>query len=321
VKVQHGVYRLLMAGLLLMTALLSGCGVAAPSVLAVEDAAPSALRIYVPAPPSSVPVLLAAGQMENAEVTVFTDHAQAHTLFLRGDVDVLVTGLSVGVEFAAQGVPVQIVNSYVAGLTYLVTRDLQIAGISDLQGHEIVLPFAGSPIEQVTRYFVEASGLTWGEDVVPAYSPFPSSVEMLKAGKVQIVALPEPFVSQVAGLPSVEVALSYAETWNALANSSGGYPQVGVFVHQGWATEHGAQIEAFNRALAAAVTTTQQEPEVALAAARSAMQFPPEILAAALARTSFAPHVGTALEQEVRGYYETIGEPLDGTYDSFFYRP
>jgi NitT/TauT family transport system substrate-binding protein len=320
-KVQNGVFRLAMAGLMLLTALLSGCRVVAPGVLAKEDAMPATLRIYAPATPSSVPVLLAAEQMENAEVTIFTDHAQAHTLFLRGDVDVLVTGLSVGVEFVAQGVPVQIVNSYVAGLTYLVTRDLQIADIADLQGHEVVLPFEGSPIEQVTRYFVEASGLTWGEDVVPAYSPFPSSVEMLKAGKVQIVALPEPFVSQVAGLPSVEVALSYAETWNALANSSGGYPQVGVFVHAGWATEHGAEIEAFNRALEDAVTIAQQEPVVALAAAQSVMQFPPEILTAALARTSFAPHSGAALEQQVRGYYDAIGESLDGTYESFFYRP
>ena len=319
-KIRDRIYRVV-GGLLLLTTLLSGCGVAAPLALAQKDTAASTIRIYAPATPSSVPVLLAAEQMDEADVTIFTDHAQAHTLFLRGDVDMLVTGLSVGVEFFAQGVPVQVVNSYVAGLTYLVTHDQQVETIADLRGHQVVLPFEGSPIEQVTRYFVEASGLTWGEDVVPTYSPFPSSVELLRAGKVDVVALPEPFVSQVSGLPSVNVVLSYEDAWNALTDSTGGYPQVGVFVLESWAMEHGAEIEAFNRELENAVTITQQDPEVAFATAQSVMQFPAEILTAALARTSFAPRSGAELEQIVRNYYNEIGEPLDDTHQPFFYRP
>ena len=79
------------------------------------------LVIYAPATPSSIPILLAARHMDDAEVTIFTNHAQANALFLRGDVDILVTGLSVGVDLFKNGAPVQVIDSYVAGLTYLVT--------------------------------------------------------------------------------------------------------------------------------------------------------------------------------------------------------
>ena len=285
----------------------------------VADASGSAaIAVYAPPTPSSVPILLAAESMKNAEVTIFTDHAQAHTLFLRGDVDILVTGLSVGVEFVRQEVPVQIVNSYVSGLTYLVARGPTVTSVADLEGREVMLPFEGSPIEEVTRYFVETAGLTWGVDVVPVYTPFPAAVEMLRTGEAEIAALPEPFVSQVAGSPEVEVALSYEEAWNARTGSTTGYPQVGVFVRREWASAHAEEIAQFNDALADAIATVREDPEAALATAESAMGFPPEILRSALARTSFTSRTGSLLEENVRSYYETIGEPLDGAYDRFF---
>lgn len=323
---QSRAYRIISGLLLTLTIVLSACAptvakspVEAPTATAVTESSESPpTMVYAPATPSSVPILLAAEAMENADVTIFTDHSQAHTLFLRGDADVLVTGLSVGVEFVRQEVPVQIVNSYVSGLTYLVTNEPRVKSFADLDGHEVMLPFEGSPIEEVTRYFVESAGLVWGEDVAPVYAPFPASVEMLKTGDAEIVALPEPFVSQVEGLPDVEIALSYERAWNALTESETGYPQVGVFVQTAWATAHAEQVAAFNDGLERAIESIHEDPEAALATATSAMAFPPEILRSALARTSFASRTGSALEADVRSYYQAIGEPLDGPYDSFF---
>ena len=96
-------------------------------------AEPSQIAIYAPATTSSAPVILAAQQLathagtnETADLTIFTNHSQANTLFLRGDVDILVTGLSVGVEFFRNGAPVQAINCNVSGLTYLVTYGRQV---------------------------------------------------------------------------------------------------------------------------------------------------------------------------------------------------
>ena len=107
----------------------------APAVTAAQlettlerTAAPSPVVIYAPATPSSVPVLLAAQQMENAEVTIFTDHAQAHTLFLRQRVE----------EVALQRGEI-VGGTLVAGIVNL----LNVTGRADINPRLfIVLPLA-----------------------------------------------------------------------------------------------------------------------------------------------------------------------------------
>jgi len=64
------------------------------------------LVIYAPASTSSIPVILAASKLKNVELTLYTNQSQANTLFLRGDVSILVTGLSVGVDLFKNGAPV-----------------------------------------------------------------------------------------------------------------------------------------------------------------------------------------------------------------------
>jgi hypothetical protein len=92
------------------------------------------LVIYAPASTSSIPVILAMSKMPNAELTLYTNQSQANTLFLRGDISILVTGLSVGVDMFNNGAPVQMTNSFVSGLSYLVTYGKQVNSLADLKG-------------------------------------------------------------------------------------------------------------------------------------------------------------------------------------------
>lgn len=276
------------------------------------------LIIYAPATPSSIPIILAARQMGDAEVTIFENHTQANAQFLRGDVDILVTGLSVGVDMFKNGAPVQVINSYVAGLTYLVTYGRKIERFADLKGQEVYLPFEGSPIEEVTRFFVEKEGLVWKTDIIPVYSPFTSSVALLKQGKAGAVALPEPSVSLIENQPDLYISLNYRALWDAATGSSGGYPQVAPFVRQDWAAAHSDSIARFNDAVAAAVTAIQQDPAAAVAESQAALGLPASVLQAALQRTDFAFSSGAALVESVTGYYRIIGKQLE-TFDAFFY--
>ncbi len=195
------------------------------------------LVIYAPATPSSIPILLAAQQMD-AEVTIFTNHTQANAQFLRGDVDILVTGLSVGIDMFKNGAPVQAIDSYVAGLTYLVTYGKKVERFADLKGQEIYFPFEGSPIEEITQFFIAQEGLAWKTDIKPIYSPFASSVELLKQGKATAVALPEPSVSLIANQPNLYISLDYRALWDKATGSTTGYPQVTPLVKQEWAAAH-----------------------------------------------------------------------------------
>jgi len=309
--------------LLIVLLLMSGCATSTREPSPAPTDTSERLVIYAPGTPASIPVILAARRLSDsgikAAITIFTDHSKASTLFLRGDVTILVTGLSVGVEFFKNGVPVQVVNSYVAGLTYLVTYGKRVNSLSDLKGQEVYIPFEGSPIEETTRYFAEQEGLTWKRDIKPVYSPFASSVELLKQGKATAVALPEPYVSLVEGQANVFISLNYKEKWDALTGSTNGYPQVNAFVKRDWAASHGDLIARFNDELANALQLIQQDPAAAVEQTKAEMGFPPQVLLASLKRTDWSFSRSDELAQSIRHYYQIIGKPLDETFETFFY--
>lgn len=308
---------------LLMVSLMTSCA-PLPSAPAADAGPPPtmsrALVIYAPATPSSVPILLAARHIDGAQVTIFSNHTQANAQFLRGDVDILVTGLSVGVDLFNNGAPAQVINSYVAGMTYLVTRDKKVERFADLKGQTIYIPFEGSPIEETTRFFVEREGLVWKQDINVAYAPFTSSVELLKQGKATAVALPEPSVSLIEQSPGIYISLGYRRLWDDATGSSSGYPQVTPFVNPAWAARHPDVIRRFNEEVAAALEIIQQDPVAAAAQTQGTLGLPAPVLTAALARTDFAFIDGDALSRAIRDYYQTIGKPLDESFDAFFYR-
>jgi NitT/TauT family transport system substrate-binding protein len=316
-----GLKRLLQAAIfVIVLAIAAGCVPVAPATPLAGSTPARKLVIYAPATPASIPVLLAARHIEGAEVTIFTNHAQANAQFLRGEVDILVTGLSVGLELFNNGAPVQIIDSYVAGMTYLVTRGQPVESVAELRGRSIYLPFEGSPTEEVTRFFVEQAGLQWGTDVQPIYAPFTSSVELLKQGRADVVVLPEPLVSLIEGQPDLHVSLSYRELWDTLTGSSRGYPQVTPFVTHEWAAANADLVDRFNAEIAAALKSIEADPAGAVAQTHEALSLPEPVLVAALSRTDFAYIGGAELAEAIRGYYEAIRKPLDATYDAFFYR-
>lgn len=325
-----------------------------PSAVAGEQT-----LIYAPATPSSILLILAAESLPDIEVKIFTNHSQAYALFLNKKVQILSTGLSVGVRLFRQGVPVRIVNSYVSGMTYLVTacnisqnsdrREARVDGnvrmeirdLSDLKGKTLYMPFTGSPIEEVTQFFAASEGLLWKRDITIAYAMFPEAVSMLRMGKISCAVLPEPFVSMVemdrepepyggkvrdidsissgvGNCKKIDIALSYKKLWERYTGDHDGYPQVATFVNRKWALSHGPMIDKLNGALAEAIIYVADNPEQAVKKGASCMGFSEDILKRSLGRTDFNLLQGGGLKEAIRNYYQTIGAPLDETFENFF---
>ena len=281
--------------------------------------------IYAPATPSSVPYIIAGQNLKNTEVTIFTNHSQANALFLRDDIQILTTGLSVGINFFKKDIPVQIINSYVSGLTYLVTYGEKISGFNEMKGKEIYVPFEGSPIEEVTRFFVKSEGLEWGKDIKPKYAPFQSSIELLKKGSIFAVALPEPFISQLqvsiqtGELKNIYISFSYKDKWDSITGTTKGYPQVGTFVKSYWAENNKEYIIKLNKEIEKAVHLIETDPAKAAQIAAPYFKFPQKILESALKNTDFDIAFSQDLKQQIKNYYEKIGKPLDESFEKFFY--
>ncbi|MFH2133278.1 MAG: ABC transporter substrate-binding protein [bacterium] len=277
------------------------------------------IQVYVPPTPAAIPLFLAADRMKNLKVTVFASHSQAHALFLRGDIPLLVTGLSVGIRFFENGIPVQIINSYVSGMTCLVTRGRKVNNFRELVGEEILLPFAGSPIEEITRFFISREGLDWQRDFKIVYSPPASSLALLKQGRVQAVVLPQPLVAVAAADDPVFISIDYRTRWNQLTKSRDGYPQVGTLVKREWARQHPEVMARLNIEIARAVLALKRDSGLAFSRVVSGFGLPEKILSASLAGTAFDFRKSRELKQDVEHYYQMVGKPLNGTYQAFFY--
>lgn len=290
-----------------------------PEKVTTNVAQDEQLVIYTPASTSSIPVILAASKLENVDLQLYTNQSQANTIFLRGEADILVTGLSVGIDLYSNDAPVQMISSYVSGLSYLVTYGKQVTSLSELEGHSVYVPFEGSPIEQVMQFLVEKQGLIWKTDVSPVYSPFESSIELLKQGTATAVILPEPNVTLVEGQPNIYISLDLCDEWNKETGSTQGYPQVAAFVQPDWAAANSEIIGEFNQALSESVEYVQQNPEAAIVEVQSYYKLPAEKLTKALSRTRYIFMSGGEMQSSVENYYQIIGMPLDETFADFYF--
>ncbi len=311
--------------------LLAGCGAVTPiansesefgtlSAATEEKAvAPEKVVIYAPASTSSVPVILAAAKMQNVELVLYTNQAQANTVFLRGDAQILVTGLSVGLDLHKNQAPITLVNTYVTGLSYLVTSGITVTTWADLIGQQVYVPFEGSPIEEVAAYLVRQEGLAWKKDIAPVYSPFDASIALLKEGKAAAVILPEPMVSLLEGQPGISVSLDLYDEWNRNNPAAQGYPQVGSFANSQWAADHHDIVDQFSIYLSGSIEQVQGDPESAVDAVIEHFKIPAPIMVSALGRTRYQLLTGEAMKNSVQMYYQVIGKELDETTEGFFY--
>ncbi len=293
------IHRLVLAGVLFL--LLS---------LAAPASGAGAIRVLVPATPASIPLILAAEEIPDAEVSVFTSHTQAHSLFLRGDAQILSTGLSVGIAFCRRGVPVRMIHSYVSGLTHLITRGTRVTAFRELAGKTLYLPFEGSPIDEVTRFFLWSEGLRWKKDLPIAYAPFPAVVKMMAAGRIDAAALPEPFVSQLEGRERIHVSLSYLDLWRRHTGETGGYPQVGTLVKADWAARNRPVIHRLDAGLERAIRNVEEKPDPAIRRTQERFGFRREILRSSLTRIRFRLLRADALAREIEAYHRTVGVPF-----------
>ena len=317
-KFWHTRVSLFIASIFFLSACSSQTGVQGISPAEIPSAQPETWSLYAPASTSSIPVMLAAQELENVELTLYTSQEQANTLFARGEVSVLVSGLSVGLGLFRNGLPVQMSASYVSGLSYLVTTDPVVHSFADLGGREVYVPFAGSPIEEVCRHLAAQEGLAWGEEILPVYAPFDSSIALLKDGQAEAVILPEPNVSLVESQPGLYVSAGLYDLWNAAHPGEDGYPQVGVFVNSAWAQTHPDQVNALHAALARAIERVQNDSQGAVEAVSAQFQPPVSVLESALARTQYRLYTGAAMLDWVEAYYRTIGSEMDDESAFFF---
>lgn len=294
------------------------------SLVVVQNvSAKGPVRLLVPGTPSAIPLLLAGQKSDDVDVEIVQSRAQAHARFIRGDAELLLTGLSVGMKMFEQGVPVKMLASHVASLSYLVVNK-ELAGdvqtFTDLKGQTVSFPFSGSPLEEVSRYFAVQEGLDFINDIQPSYNSLQVAVMKLKQGKVAAAPMPEPFVSlALKGNDELAVSIDYNEQWHKY--NSADYPQVVLLAKTEWYDENRLWFEDFAELLEEAIGVCENDPVKAIEKTAESFALSEDVLRRSLAHTRFHLNAGSELKNAVFTYYKEIGKDLEKqsfVYDQLF---
>lgn len=179
----------------------------------------------------------------------------------------------------SSGVPLRILaNSDVTGSTpegdnsgMFVAKDSGITGIGDLEGKTVAI----NALSNVHDVAIKSAMLKAGAD--PAKVKFlevalPDMVAALKAGRVDAIAVGEPFVTAAKAAGFTMLLQTYTEGYEP------GTPIGSYFASQQWAAQNPKEAKAFAEAMSESTDYALAHPDEARAIMEKYTQIPPEVL-------------------------------------------
>lgn len=233
-----------------------------------------------------------AGGSVPLESRPFQDHALSMASFLRGEVDLLFTGTTLGAAQAQRGV--QLWRTVVWGSASILTKNRPGPGpaLEQLSGKKIALPFAGSPNDIQMQRLSQKSGVRWHS----VYQPHLQSVASLLAGQIDATVIPEPIASKLVAEEKAYrlAALSDLEK-KILTDDEAPAPLVSFFVKKDLSPDKRKALVRLEQELQAALTRLNQDPTATSRRYAQNYQVSPEVLAMGLQNTLFElPHSSLA---------------------------
>jgi len=219
------------------------------------------VRISVPYSVASIPILSLDGKEISGltiRTTVFQDHSVTLAQFLRGDIDILMTGFSQGITAYAGNKNIRHLATPIWGVASLMVKDKSIQDMYDLSEMRIVVPFAKSPLDLQLRAIFKTEKVPEHYSIV--YAPPQQAVALLLAGQADGIAVPEPFPSKLEEEGKARRLFVFAKEWAHLTGGDGRSPQVSFFAMNGWATKHTKAIEELLRIVGENIKEVKSDP-------------------------------------------------------------
>lgn len=184
---------------------------------------------------------------------------------MSGEADIAALPTNTAAILYNKGVPIKLAAITNWGVMYLVGRDGALKTWSDLKGREIAVTNKGATPDLLFRYFLKANGINPDTDVRINYYASPVEVvQLMLAGRIELAALPEPWVSDATLQDSsIKVLLSYQDEWKRVEKRRQSYPQSCLVVSAKLAGEHPAVVGAFLKQAAACTAWVNSHPREA----------------------------------------------------------
>jgi NitT/TauT family transport system substrate-binding protein len=257
------------------------------------------------------------------EIIISQDHQRGLSLISSGDLDLLVTGVNVGAKAYNRGIDLQLVNTNIWGIDYLLTSGFQAESWKDLEGRTLSLPLQGGPLDFLARYFLHNHGVDL-DQIDFAYLPSNNGARAFQLGRLDAIILPEPMVTiTLNNYDQAVLSLDIQEEWGKLHAGEERIPFVGLFVQGGFAKENSELVDLLHQYYQEGVDWVQSHPEAAAELAAQHFGQPAALVQESLGRIHLqvypqdeARELIELLFTEIMDYYpEMIGGRLpDGDF-------
>lgn len=242
------------------------------------------------------------------------DPGQLRTWVASGRIDGSVSPTNVAANLHNRGFEIGLLDVSVWGLLHvLVAGGETDAGLGQLRGRRVGIPFRDDMPDVVFRRVLQAVGLHPGDDLEPVYLGTPvEAAQMFLARRLDALVLPEPAASLVrerAGMLGIGLAeLDLQQLWAEHLGGAPRLPQAGTLCSRGLAEAEPELVAALSTALAEAVGWVGANPEAAAEAAADDVDLPAPALAAALGRARLEHRSARAARSDVEAFLGGVAE-------------
>ncbi len=268
----------------------------------------SQLTIAHPETIAALPLQLAAKTNPAIRLLPFTDHTLALAQFLRGEVDLLFTGTTLGASQASKGV--RLWRTIVWGSASIITQanlknspgDLKI-----LQSKKVALPFAGSPND------IQLRRLCQKLQIIPRieYHPHTQAAALLLKNKLDAIVVPEPLASRLVLEHGLFRLAELSALEADLLPQEAPAPMVSLFLHENIPSEKKALLTEVEKNLRQALVRLTSEAGDLAAQQAPVYQVSPTVLREGLKHTRFELPAEPMARQRTLAFLRFAGIEVD----------
>ncbi|SCM76204.1 putative sulfonate/nitrate transport system substrate-binding protein [uncultured Pleomorphomonas sp.] len=280
----------------------------------------SELALY--GPPAGPSVTLAhavatnkfASLAETATMTAWRNPDELRAGLTSGTIQLSVVPVQAAANIYSRGFPIRLANVMTNGLLYVASGDAAIAGIPDLAGRSVAVPFRGDTPEILFGRLLAHHGLNPETDLRITYTGSPvEAMQFLLAGRVEAALTAEPSTTAAvlqgrqAG-KDIRRVIDLQQAWGAMTGAAPVVPQAGLVIVKGFLDEHGEAVPAILAALETATAEVLADPVAAAAHATDALGMPAPLLAASIPHSNLVARPAS----EARGDVERMLTAMAG---------
>lgn len=185
---------------------------------------------------------------------------------ISGQAQVSAVPTNVGANLYNKGMDIQIINTLVWGILYMIGPDGEQVTFDSLKGKTIYIPFKGDMPDLVFQYLLQKNKIDSSTDIQIEYISTPQEVvQLLAAGKAEYAILPEHTATLAVAKAKKEgqnltKVMSLQNEWAKVTGKEPRIPQAGIVVTGDLIENHPEVVEELQKQLAESIRFLNEQP-------------------------------------------------------------